>query len=87
MTGVEGGAGSGATAQQAVLVTGGCGYIGSHTVRALHERGDAVVVLDDLSQGFADALPSGVPLVHADVADRARGIWCFRPPRQSSVIL
>ena len=31
-----------------ILVTGGLGYIGSHTVRALHERGDAVVVLDDL---------------------------------------
>ncbi len=86
MTGVEGGAGSGATAQQAVLVTGGCGYIGSHTVRALHERGDAVVVLDDLSQGFADALPSGVPLVHADVADRARVATALRAHQVRAVL-
>ena len=34
-----------------VLVTGGCGYIGAHVVHALHEAGQRVVVVDDLSYG------------------------------------
>ena len=39
-----------------ILVTGGAGYIGSHTVLALRERGREVVVLDDLSEGHRPAL-------------------------------
>ena len=54
-----------------VLVTGGAGYIGSHAVRALVEAGERVVVLDDLSAGHAEAVPSGVPLVRARIHDRA----------------
>jgi UDP-glucose 4-epimerase len=54
------------------LVTGGAGYVGSHVVRALVARGDAVVVLDDLRQGHRAALPDGVELVVADLADRRR---------------
>lgn len=50
------------------LVTGGAGYIGSHTVRALRAAGDRVVVLDDLSTGVADRVPD-VPLVRASVLD------------------
>lgn len=42
-----------------VLVTGGCGYIGSHVVRQLFEAGYEVVVYDNLSTGFADALTLG----------------------------
>ena len=41
-----------------VLVTGGAGYIGSHTVHALVDAGERVVVLDNLSTGFATALPA-----------------------------
>src|ERR671917_1710492 len=53
------------------LVTGGAGYVGSHLVLALVERGDRVVVLDDLRQGHRGALPlSGAELVQADIADR-----------------
>lgn len=54
-----------------VLVTGGAGYIGSHTVFALADRGENVAVLDNLSTGFASAIPEGVTLVEGDVGDRA----------------
>jgi UDP-glucose 4-epimerase len=53
----------------AILVTGGAGYIGSHTVLALREAGEQVVVLDNLATGFAVFVPEGVPLVVGDVAD------------------
>src|SRR2546422_3304030 len=54
----------------AVLVSGGAGYVGSHTVRLLASRGHEVVVLDDLSTGRRAAV-AGVPLVVGDVADGA----------------
>ena len=56
----------------AVLVTGGAGYVGSFTVRALAERGEEVVVLDDLSRGHRGSLPKGVPLVKARLQDREK---------------
>ncbi len=55
----------------AVLVTGGAGYIGSHTVLALTDRGEDVVVLDDLSTGVPGSVPTTVPLVHGDMGDEA----------------
>jgi UDP-glucose 4-epimerase len=51
------------------LVTGGAGYIGAHVVRVMAENGEDVVVLDDLSTGSADRLPSGVELVVGSVLD------------------
>ena len=51
-----------------VLVSGGAGYIGSHTVRALRGRGRDVVVLDNLSNGREDAV-LGSPLVVGDIDD------------------
>ena len=54
-----------------VLVTGGAGYIGSHTVHALVDAGEGVVVLDNLSTGFATALPKQMLPIVGDVADQA----------------
>src|SRR3954449_2343124 len=52
-----------------VLVTGGAGYIGSHFVYAMTEAGESVVVIDNLSTGFANFVPGGVPLITGDAGD------------------
>ena len=57
-------------ANGAVLVTGGAGYIGSHTVRALRDAGRDVVVLDTLELGRADAV-GDAELAIGDIADEA----------------
>lgn len=54
-----------------ILVTGGCGFIGSHLVDALVARGDTVVVLDDLSSGKRSNLGAGLPIVEGSVIDPA----------------
>ena len=53
----------------AVLVTGGAGYIGSHMVLALTDAGEDVVVLDNLTTGFAWAIAPQAKLVKGDIAD------------------
>ena len=53
------------------LLTGGCGFIGSHLAEALLARGDAVRVLDDMSTGKMENLRPGAALVQADVSDAA----------------
>ncbi len=57
------------TSHRTVLVTGGAGYIGSHTVRALLEAGWNPVVFDDLSTGHREAVPPHVPFVEASLSD------------------
>src|SRR6187399_792196 len=57
------------TAPVPVLVTGGAGYIGSHAVLALVDRGWPVAVIDNLSTGFRFSIPAGVPLYEGDIAD------------------
>jgi UDP-glucose 4-epimerase len=52
-----------------VLVTGGAGYIGSHAVRALLDRGDKVIVLDNLSHGHCKAVDSRAELVKGSTGD------------------
>jgi UDP-glucose 4-epimerase len=52
-----------------VLVTGGAGYIGSHMVHALVDAGESVAVVDNLSTGFSQFIPEGVPLYIGDAAD------------------
>ena len=52
-----------------VLVTGGAGYIGGHMTLGLLDAGERVVVLDNLSTGFAWAVPDGAKLVVGDTGD------------------
>jgi len=59
------------TVGDAVLVTGGAGYIGSHTVRRLIAEGQRVVVLDDFSTGQRWAVPAEAVLVAGDAGDQA----------------
>jgi hypothetical protein len=56
----------------AILVTGGAGYIGSHMVYELADRGEQPVVIDDFSSGFEWATPAGVPVFAADIGDQRR---------------
>lgn len=51
-----------------ILVTGGAGFIGSHTAKALAQQGDKPVVLDNLSAGSREAVRWG-PLIVGDVGD------------------
>jgi UDP-glucose 4-epimerase len=67
-----------------VLVTGGAGYIGSHTVRMLQERNVPVVVYDNLSTGHRDAVDA--PLIVADLADEEALKEAFREWAPRAVI-
>ena len=52
------------------LVTGGCGFIGSHLADALVARGDRVRILDNLSTGKRENAPAAADLVVGDIGDR-----------------
>jgi UDP-glucose 4-epimerase len=52
-----------------ILITGGAGFIGGHTVLAFVDHGEIPIVLDDLSTGNRTAVPSGVPFFAGDVGD------------------
>jgi UDP-glucose 4-epimerase len=68
-----------------ILVAGGAGYIGSHTVRELVRQGFDVLVLDNLSSGRRE-LVVGVPFVQADLLDREAVARVFRG-RQIGAVL
>lgn len=69
----------------AVLVTGGAGYIGSHTVAELLDRGEEVVVADSLETGHADAVLGGALHV-GDIRDKAFLEGVFRQHKFDAVI-
>ena len=52
-----------------ILVTGGAGYIGSHTVRALQQSGYTPIIVDNLSRGHVESIPEGVQFYNMDIAD------------------
>ncbi|MGW0521186.1 UDP-glucose 4-epimerase GalE [Crossiella sp. NPDC003009] len=54
-----------------LLVTGGAGYVGSVCAARLVESGHEVTVVDDLSTGHADAVPSGARFVQGDIGEVA----------------
>ncbi len=58
--------------QSTILVTGGAGYIGSHTVQALQKSGYSVIILDNLVYGHQDIVENvlNVPLIVGDINDR-----------------
>ncbi len=68
-----------------ILVTGGAGYIGSHTVLELINRNHRVVVLDNLSKGHRAAL-GGVELVHGDTSDTVLLKELFKKHRIEAVV-
>jgi UDP-glucose 4-epimerase len=65
---ISAGVAIGQTCRMAMLVTGGAGYIGSHTVRLLRERGREVAAFDSMEFGHRAAV-GDVPLVIGDVGD------------------
>lgn len=68
-----------------VLVTGGAGFIGSHVVERLLERGDEVVVADDLSTGVTGNVPPAARLERVDVSDADALADAFRGGRFDAV--
>ncbi len=68
------------------LVTGGAGYIGSHVVRAFLAEGVDVVVVDDLSSGHEEFVPSSVPFYRGTVLDGSLLERVFREHTISGVV-
>jgi UDP-glucose 4-epimerase len=54
-----------------ILITGGAGFIGSHVADAYLGRGDQVLIVDDLSHGRSENIPSGAEFMELDIRDQA----------------
>ena len=53
-----------------ILLTGGAGYIGSHVVLELIDKGHSVTVIDDLSTGHKELLPNNIDFVECNINDK-----------------
>lgn len=62
-----------------LLVTGGAGYVGSVNARILLENGHEVTIVDDLSTGNRDAVPTGTTFVEGRIADVAAEVLAAQP--------
>jgi UDP-glucose 4-epimerase len=71
---------------QTLLVTGGAGYVGSHCVRALLERGHEVVIYDNLSQGHRASVPAAATLVVGDLSDKTALRAAFAARRVDGIL-
>lgn len=71
--------------ERTILVTGGAGYIGAHTCKALNEAGFTPVVVDNLSHGYRDFVRWG-PLEVADIRDEAALIRIMRQYQPQAVM-
>lgn len=69
-----------------ILVTGGCGYIGSHVVKALTQAGEEVVVFDNLSHGKRSSLLHGEKLVVGDITNHDDLAQVFATHKITAVI-
>jgi len=69
-----------------ILVTGGAGYIGSHTVLELTKKGFEVIVLDDLRAGFAELLPPNVILEKVGLEDREKVFSVLEKHKPDAII-
>ena len=68
-----------------ILVTGGAGYIGSHTRYFLEKRGHSVLVVDNLSRGYRGAVPENI-LTVADVRDKDKIIALLKQEQIEAVV-
>jgi UDP-glucose 4-epimerase len=68
-----------------ILVTGGAGYIGSHTRYFLQQRGHSVIVVDSLARGYQDAVPAEI-LYTFDIRDTAQLTQLLAHERVEAVI-
>lgn len=69
-----------------ILVTGGAGYIGSHTVRLLLKNSYTVIVLDNLSRGHKESLPPEIKFLQVDLLNRAAILHSFKDFHIDAVI-
>ena len=69
----------------AAIVTGGAGFVGSHVAELLQGEGYDVVVIDDLSSGSLENVPSGCSLLELDITDRGAVDGAIRTTRPAFV--